>query len=267
MTYAYLPDALIDAWPKLSPSAKAVAVALASFMNGKGECWPGRESIGRRAGIARVKTITGAVRKLTEAKLICVRRRRRDFCLFSWSLEGAKSATSKTLEGALSARLEGALFAPLIVNNTSERTTSSRHASHAGAKAKRRASRKTPGPPVWGWWVDANREAGQPDPVRTGPDLGGARDLGKAVTRGELTESELRGCMALYLADDDTWLGKQGHALRHLAGRIGAYRARAKELEPPPMDPAEIDRIEAEAAEQDRRVAEERRARAERVKE
>jgi hypothetical protein len=137
-------------------------------------------------------------------------------------------------------------------NNTTEHTTSSRDASHADAATKRSATAKAPGPNVWRLWIGVHKDAGQPDPLRIGPDLGAARELGKAVARGEMTETELRGCMALYLADDDTWLVKQGHALRHLAGRIGAYRAYTKELEPPPMDPAEIDRIEADAAKAER---------------
>jgi hypothetical protein len=259
MTYAYLPDAVINAWPKLSPSAKAVAVALASFMNGKGECWPGVKALLERSGLRKPQTVADAVAELERMAVVNVQWRARRARVFSWAKvppdgtnENAGERHNRETESAVARHPKMPLRG--TGNNTKNNTTSSRHASHAGAKAKRGASRKTPGPPVWGWWVDANREAG-PDPLRIGPDLGAARELGKAVTRGELTESELRGCMALYLADDDTWLVKQGHALRHLAGRIGAYRARVKELEPPPMDPAEIDRIEADAAESEREKA------------
>ncbi len=256
MTYAYLPDALIDTWPKLSPSAKAVAVALASFMNGKGECWPGVKALLERSGLRKRQTIADAVAELERTALVNVHwsaRRRRTF---SWAkvpsdgtIESAGERHNRNSESAVARTPKVPLRGTGNINQ--EHKTSSRHASHAGAKTKRASAKKT-GPPVWGWWVDANREAGQPDPVRIGPDLGAARELGKAVARGDLTADELRGCLTLYLADDDAWLGKQGHALRHLAGRIGAYRARAKELEPPPMDPAEIDRIETDAAEAER---------------
>ena len=53
--------------------------------------------------------------------------------------------------------------------------------------------------------------------------------------------------MELYLGDQDAWLMKQGHALRHLSGRIGAYRNRIANEDPPPLDPALVDQIEAHA--------------------
>ena len=80
------------------------------------------------------------------------------------------------------------------------------------------------GPPVWKWWVDANRTAGQPDPLSVGPDLGAGRELGKLVASGSITEAALRHCMALYLADDDGFLLKKGHALRFLSGQLNGYR-------------------------------------------
>ncbi len=102
---------------------------------------------------------------------------------------------------------------------------------------------------VWGWWIDANRDAGRPEPLKAGPDLGAARELGRLVSVGNVSEDELRRCMALYLGDDDGFLRKTGHALRHLSGRINAYRAVMAANEPPTLDRAFVDDLERDAAE------------------
>jgi hypothetical protein len=99
------------------------------------------------------------------------------------------------------------------------------------------------------WWIAANREAGRDAPVVDGPLTGAAKNLGKLITSGQVTGEELRRCMAMYLADDTPFLVDNGHALRFLnGGRIDAYRNRAREQDPPPLDADLVDQIEAHAA-------------------
>lgn len=70
MSYAYLPEHVMEAWPDLSPKAKAVAGALATFMDGEGECYPGRKKLAEASGINRLQTITEATKELREKGLI-----------------------------------------------------------------------------------------------------------------------------------------------------------------------------------------------------
>ncbi|MGO8705033.1 MAG: hypothetical protein ACLQVA_14565 [Candidatus Brocadiia bacterium] len=248
---AIVPPLVRQRLPDLSGTAAKLAIALSGYVNGKtGDAFPSNKLLMRDAGITSWETFRHARKELAGCGLTWTAGKGDRLTVYRWNGVSPKIGESPIFGVSESPEI-GVSDLTVQVTAQQEQPTS-RHASHAGAKAKRGASGKTPGPPVWGWWVDANREAG-PDPLRIGPDLGAARELGKAVTRGELTESELRGCLTLYLADDDAWLVKQGHALRHLAGRIGAYRAGAKELDAPPLDPALVDRIEAEAAEQERK--------------
>ena len=99
------------------------------------------------------------------------------------------------------------------------------------------------------WWIAANLEAGRDAPVVDGALAGAAKNLGKLVTSGQITAEELRSCMASYLSDQSRFLVDNGHALRFLnGGRIDAYRNRAREEDPPPLDPAFVDQMEAHAA-------------------
>jgi hypothetical protein len=237
--YVVLPDALIAAWPKLSPPAKAVAVALASCMNAEGECWPSVAALRGRSGIQKAHTLAAAVAELVDAHLVEVHWRARRSRSFAW----AKVPPGGIIENKAVAAPPAATAPPAVP----ECQDAPPDAPEGAGRDKRARSDK--GPPkgnVWCWWICANREAGHDDPLRLGPDLGAARELGRLVASGQITEADLRGCMALYLADGDAWVVKHGHALRHLPGRIGAYRNRVKELEPPPLDPALVERIEAE---------------------
>ena len=81
---ACLPPVVVDALPTLSPSAVRVAVAVASFMGKSGECWPGYNAIGERAGIGRRDTIRIALAELRERGLLKVKCRRRTTALLSW---------------------------------------------------------------------------------------------------------------------------------------------------------------------------------------
>lgn len=99
-----------------------------------------------------------------------------------------------------------------------------------GAMSKRRGGRKVAtgskaapagnnGGKVWAAWVDANRAAGNPDPIPAGPDTQAAKLLAKS-----LDADEVEDVLDAYLADPDPWLADKGHALRHLAGKVGKYR-------------------------------------------
>jgi hypothetical protein len=72
---------------------------------------------------------------------------------------------------------------------------------------------------VWARWVDANRAAGNPDPVPDGPDVKAAQRLAKLVKADEVVT-----LLESYLGDRDAFIVKQGHALRLMPGRINAYR-------------------------------------------
>ena len=76
MTYAKLPDALVDAWPGLSLSAKAVAGAIASHMNGtRGDCFPSVAALMKQSGLRRAKSVRKAIKELAEAGLLDVEHR------------------------------------------------------------------------------------------------------------------------------------------------------------------------------------------------
>lgn len=92
------------------------------------------------------------------------------------------------------------------------------HGSPTGHRRKTDAETK---PNAWAWWVEVNREMGRAEPAAVGPDLAAA----KTVARLGYPEQEVRDLMRRFLADQDPWLVKNGHALRHLSGKLNAYRS------------------------------------------
>ena len=84
MVFAYLPDAVMAAWPKLSLSAKAVVVAMASFMSKEGRCFPSREKLSERSGIRTLSVISKAIKELERAGLITIRRRHNTSSVYHW---------------------------------------------------------------------------------------------------------------------------------------------------------------------------------------
>lgn len=106
----------------------------------------------------------------------------------------------------------------------------------AGTKAKSKAKPEGSAPnggTVWGEWVDANRAADRKDPSATGQDTRAAKELAHLLPDA----AERVRILRQYLADPDPWLTKQGHALRHLAGKLDAYRNGTA----PPVDPGDPD--------------------------
>jgi len=114
------------------------------------------------------------------------------------------------------------------VSGTTDKTTDGavRHQDTKNGKKPRAASpagrSEKPKLNAWALWVRSWREArpGDPDPAATGPDTRAGRELAKLVP----DEAELRRVFAACLADPDPFLVKNGHALRHLPGRLSAYR-------------------------------------------
>lgn len=75
-------------------------------------------------------------------------------------------------------------------------------------------------PNAWKLWVDLHDERHQPRPAALGPDTKAGKELAAALT----DEAELRYTLSAFLNDSDVFLERNGHALRHLPGRLQAYR-------------------------------------------
>jgi len=84
--YAYLPPHVIEAWPTLSPSARAVCVALASYFSGRRKTGcPGNTKIMARAGITREPTVSAALAELVGNGLLWSRRRYQKSTVYGWT--------------------------------------------------------------------------------------------------------------------------------------------------------------------------------------
>jgi hypothetical protein len=114
MPFAFLPENAVDALPKLSGATAKTLVGIASFMPGRGRegCFPSLAAIGERAGIRRENTIIAAIKELAAVGILVCERRKRKTNWLRWAiLEPAKSAGTKILEPAVSAKVDPALFA------------------------------------------------------------------------------------------------------------------------------------------------------------
>jgi len=231
--FAYLPQHLLVAWPRLSSGAKAVAVALACHMNGSGECWPSVEALRKLAGFAQRRSVENALRELRERKVISVTPRGHHRTnLYRWSdpNRNAGSGSPDPNAGAPGPERERGTEQYHEHNTTPAPAREGPKRADVGEEKKARPGRPSPNAPegrrpnVWTLWVEARRERGLREPIRDGPDLGAAKRLGGMVARGELTEDELRSVMRAYLADRDPFIARNGHGLRHLhGGRIARY--------------------------------------------
>ncbi|MBE7465610.1 MAG: hypothetical protein HS116_19215 [Planctomycetes bacterium] len=104
-----------------------------------------------------------------------------------------------------------------LQDRTLQDKTTSRANARGGSKPKSKALPN--GGSVWGAWVDANRAVGRVDPARLGPDLKASSALA-----GVLPADQIPDILRKYLADDDSFVARQGHALRLLPRRLDAYR-------------------------------------------
>ena len=141
MGYAFLPENIMQSWPRLSPAAKAVAGALASFMNKEGKCWPRRATLAKQAGLGRLKSVTKATHELEELGLLCIDRRRRASAVYSWAdQDPAVSAPSSPNQGradsALSRKQETADTAPSRNQDPAVGASSKRQERADGAPSK-----------------------------------------------------------------------------------------------------------------------------------
>jgi len=97
--FAVIPENVVASWPRLSFAAKAVTVAAASFMDARGECFPGREKLMERSGLKDKESVTKGLKELEAADLLEIRRRKRQSSLFRWTaFESRKNPLSKNLE-------------------------------------------------------------------------------------------------------------------------------------------------------------------------
>ena len=84
------------------------------------------------------------------------------------------------------------------------------------SEQKKPAGKKVNG---WAIWVDINRQRNRVDPVPVGADTQAAKFLTDNID-GIQTVKDI---MRLFLDDDDPFLQRSGHALRHITGRVNAY--------------------------------------------
>ena len=84
--FAIVPSPVIAVWSELSPSEKAVTVALASFFAGKpASGCPGNRRLMERSGIRREQTISTAIAGLLDKGLISRTRRVRKSAIYRWA--------------------------------------------------------------------------------------------------------------------------------------------------------------------------------------
>jgi hypothetical protein len=86
-----VPWSVVDTWPGLSPSARAVAVAIGAFI-AEGRRDPTRQEIGARAGLRRLETVRRALRELLGKGLLVWRRRPALPSRYAWRAELADPA-------------------------------------------------------------------------------------------------------------------------------------------------------------------------------
>ena len=202
----------------LSWRAFGVGVVLASFADETGTCYPSRAAIAERANL-HPRNVSRALRELEAKGGLNLEKRRGRVNLYHLTL--AKTDRGAQVDTPVEiATPPLAKTGPTPLTNLPPGTNPRTKPRTKAALAQKTEARK---PNVWAWWIDANGKAGRRDPVREGKDLGAARELGKMIQAGELSETELRESLQAYLKDADPWLTKQGHPLRLLPGRLNGY--------------------------------------------
>jgi len=88
--------------------------------------------------------------------------------------------------------------------------------SKSESEQKKPAAEKVNG---WAIWVDINRERNRVDPIPAGPDTKAAKFLTDNIDGIQAVKDVMR----LFLDDGDPFLQRNGHALRHITGRVNAY--------------------------------------------
>jgi hypothetical protein len=73
--FAIVPSAVVAVLADLSPSAVRLAVALSSYANRDGRCWPSRNALMQRAGIGSKNTFARAMQELIDQCGLTIKRR------------------------------------------------------------------------------------------------------------------------------------------------------------------------------------------------
>ena len=248
MSYVYLPERVVKSWPELSPAAKAVAVAIASFMNGEATgCFPGVKSISKVAGYKNGRTTQRAIGELISAGVLTVVRRPGQSNLYSWGVSAPPPVPQTTPSDdhprKISTKTPRTTDHPKDTNKDTNKNLPSGDGAATRKRSKKNSKKSNPRPNggnVWRWWHGANTSAGR-KLIKTSADTAAAKRLAGMVHEGDFDENQLRECMVAFLADVDPFLLKNGHALRLLPIKLNAYLNKP----PPPRNP-ESERLEAE---------------------
>ena len=225
--YAYLPDCVVRALPGLSKQATKLSVALGMHMNKAGACYPSRDLLMKEAGIGNTRNFAAAVKQLKEKAGLTVQLRQSGTPIYRWNVANPgihETATPEDLSCGTSASSSCGTLAHSGIHETAtqniQQNIQREHAPRAGAAGDSAPTGKVNS---WGMWIDCWRSArlGSPDPLPTGPDTKAGKELVRLLPDADV----LRTIFAAFLADDDAFLRKQGHALRLLPGRVGAYRS------------------------------------------
>ena len=95
VSYAVLPDSVMEAWPRLSPAACKVVGAVASFMNGEAtKCFPSIKSIMARSGYKDDRSMRRALRELESRGILTIARRPGRSSLYSWASPKRRNPTA-----------------------------------------------------------------------------------------------------------------------------------------------------------------------------
>jgi hypothetical protein len=224
-------DLRVLRFPGLPPYGprRWVFLAILGHADSDGRSWPSPATIANEAGV-KMRTVRMAVSWLADAKYLEVEdrsggRRRHPTYAINPALHAAlwqkKPGIACHVSGenpASHARNPASHAKTLIIGSLQEEHTT----PLADSKEKtngRPLVNKDPKPNAWAIWLEANRQAGLKDPADFGPDTKAGKELAKRITDPD----ELKKIFAAYLADHDPFLAKQGHALRLLPGRVGAY--------------------------------------------
>lgn len=222
-----LPAAVFDALPQLTGSAVKVAVVLSRYANKAWVCRPAVATIAKDGGLSR-RAVQVAFGELVAAQLLEIDHGGRGAKHANTYRLRAKQSAPLVAKGEAGCALKGAETdtirakqgAPELSMELETTPALSRSSKKRNDADSKKAEPKKPN--VWGEWIDSCRAAGRSDPLAVGPDLKAAKTIGAAIP----DPHERKKIMSSYLRDSDGWLAKQGHPLRLLPGRAGAYRAK-----------------------------------------
>ena len=131
---------------------------------------------------------------------------------------GLKSARARRSNMKGGSRVVKPPYEPKL--NSSSSSSSSNNIPLSGVlKSVEVGGQRRNGGAFWAAWVDACRKHGRTEPPALGPDLKAAKTLA-----GHVAADELARILSAYLSDQDPFLSRNGHALRHLPGRLDGLR-------------------------------------------